>query len=294
MTSSPLVIADDAPLAERLEQGELVYFPVCPFALPQGEDREFLLKQQMRYDSEPDISFDPTYGKLKGHNCSEDAAERLAYLLRTFSDAATGWLANLLPEYSGKWARDRATLCTEEEATRPLRHSIRNDLLHIDNFAGRPSAGRRILRIYVNINPTEKRVWITSERFDALLERFRARHRLPIRTVEEWCEPYYGLQRLLNGDLSGRPAYDSFMLKLQQFLRSDELFQEEASRRFWHFPPDGAWVLFADGLSHAVLRGQFALEHSYFVPQTALVQPELSPLRQLAHAASSLRLRQAG
>jgi hypothetical protein len=47
-----------------------------------------------------------------------------------------------------------------------------------------------------------------------------------------------------------------------------------------------AWMLFSDNLSHAVL-GQFALEHSYFVRQSALVRPELSPLRQLVEAGNA-------
>ena len=97
-----------------------------------------------------------------------------------------------------------------------------------------------------------------------------------------------------SGDWSGRPAYDAFMLALHPYLRSDEEFQEKAQRRLWNFPPASVWVLFSDGLSHAVLRGQFALEHSYFVPQSALARPELSPLRQLVEAGEAHRLRRAG
>jgi hypothetical protein len=295
MTFGESSMEDDASLAERLERGELLHFPTNPFPLPEGDDRLFLQAQQLRGDSEPNISYDLAEGKLHGHRSTKAAdAERLAALMRAFSNSATGWLANQLPEYLGKWVRDRATLRTEEEAIRPLRHSVRNDLLHIDNFPGRPSGGRRILRIYANINNSEDRVWVTSEKLDALIARFRAVHRIPVRSAEEWSEPFRGLQRLLHGDWSGRPAYDTFMLKLQQFLRFDEQFQERSPRRFWHFPPNSVWVLFADGLSHAVLRGQFALEHSYFVPQEAVVLPEFSPLGQLIEAGVGERLRKAG
>jgi hypothetical protein len=295
MTSGNPAIADETCLADRLECGEILFFPVCPFILPEGEDLDFLHRQQLRIESETSVALDPTGGRLRGQRFTTTAdAERLAHLLRSFSSAATGCLANLLPEYAGKWTRDRATLRTEEEATRQRRHDDRNDLLHVDSFPDRPAAGRRILRFYANINPVEERVWNTSEKFDALLERYRRHHRIPERTIDEWRQPYRGLQRLLHGDWSGRPAYDSFILKLQQFIRFDEEFQERAPRRFWHFPPNSAWLLFADGLSHAVLRGQFALEHSYFVPPTALVMPELSPLEQLANAADVVRLRRAG
>ena len=295
MTSGYSIDENADSLAERLERGELVYFPICPFALPRDGDRDFLLAQQLRDISESAIRFDPTGGKLKGYRfTTAEDAERLAGLSRSFSATATGWLANVLPEYAGKWTRDRATFRTEEEATRSLRHSSRNDLLHIDNFPTRPTSGQRLLRLYANVNPTEERVWITSEKFDALLARYQARHRLPVRTIEEWREPVRGLQRFVQGDWSIKPNYDSFMQKLQQFLRADEEFQDRAPRHFWHFPPGSAWLLFADGLSHAVLRGQFALEHSYFVPENAWVQPEFAPLSQLVVASGASRLRRAG
>ncbi|MCE9534521.1 MAG: Kdo hydroxylase family protein [Planctomycetes bacterium] len=214
-------------------------------------------------------------------------------LLRKFSDAATGWLANELSEYTGKWVRDRVSLRTEEEAVRPTHHS-RNDLLHVDNFSSRPAGGRRILRLFVNLNPVEPRVWITSEKFEALLARYLRRNRLPNWTPQEWTESLSSLQRLLHRDWSGRPAYDSFMLKLQSMLRADEEFQEKSPKRIWKFPPGSGWLLFADGLSHAVLRGQHAIEHSFFVPISALVKPERAPLNQLIAAGESIPLRMAG
>jgi hypothetical protein len=152
-----------------------------------------------------------------------------------------------------------------------------------------------LLRLFVNINQVEERVWITSERFAALLQRYQETSRIPSLSLEEWERPLGGLQRLLQRDWSGRPAYDALMLKLQQWLRADDDFQERASKQIWRFPPGSAWLLFADGLSHAVLRGQHALEHSFFVPGQALVCPEMSPLSQLyAAGQATVRWRQAG
>jgi 3-deoxy-D-manno-oct-2-ulosonic acid (Kdo) hydroxylase len=292
MNSGDLILEGGASLAERLEQGELVFYPEAPFSLPSAGDLEFLRTQRLKHAAVQSISFDPSSGRVRGHRRhSKNDTERLAQILRAFSDAATGWLANLLPEYAGHWMRDRATLRTEEEAVRHVRH---NDALHIDNFADRPSRGRRILRLYANINPTEPRVWQTSEKFPELLGRYQGRHRLPARDEAEWCESLNGLQRLVQRDWSGRPAYDAFMLGMHQFLRASEDFQERAQRRLWTFPPASAWVLFSDALSHAVLRGQFALEHSFFVPQSCLVCPELSPLRLIVEAGQANRLKRAG
>ncbi|HEY8505184.1 MAG TPA: Kdo hydroxylase family protein, partial [Gemmataceae bacterium] len=98
-----------------------------------------------------------------------------------------------------------------------------------------------------------------------------------------------GLGRLLNGDWTGRCPYDAFMLGLHHWLKGDEDFQERARRRVWEFGPGAAWLLFADGLSHAVLRGRCALEHSYFVPLPALSLPEESPLALLERAGAPAR-----
>jgi len=271
--------SDSLSLAERLESGELVAWPECPFALPDfGSLAE-------------DVSYDPQSGLLDQHRSA--GAEHLAGRMRDFSRWVTGWLANQLPEYAGKWSRDRAAWHSHEEATRPCRHLERNDLLHIDASAERPTAGRRILRLFVNTNASEPRVWATSLDFSKLLQRVRRGQRIPPMSPRDWCQPLAGLQRLIQRDWSGRPAYDTFMLKMQQLLRLDEQFQENAPRRLHAFAPGSMWLLFTDGLAHAELRGQFALEHSWFVPPHALVRPDLAPLEQLVAAAERAQTRRA-
>jgi hypothetical protein len=44
------------------------------------------------------------------------------------------------------------------------------------------------------------------------------------------------------------------------------------------------WLVFTDSVSHAALRGRFALEHSYFIAPEALVRPEDSPASLLLKA----------
>lgn len=289
-----MTVGDANTTAERLERGELIAFPTGAFPLPAADDLTFLRTRQLRRVTQQAIQFNPETARISGDRPTTAAdAERFAAIMRRFSEGAAAWLARLLPEYAEAWRLDRASLRTEEEAVRSLRHNARNDLLHIDNYPTRPSAGRRILRLFVNINPTEPRVWVTSEKFAELLRHFQGAQRVPARTPREWCEPPQGLQRLLQRDWSGRPPYDSFMLKLQQFLRSNERFQEQAPKRIWAFPPGSAWLLLADGLAHAVLRGQYALELSFFVPQAALLFPELSPLGQLVEAGRGERSRRA-
>jgi hypothetical protein len=94
----------------------------------------------------------------------------------------------------------------------------------------------------------------------------------------------------------GRPrwsAYDSFMLRFHHFLKAHEAFQERCPKRFWKFPPGSLWLAFTDTVSHAVLRGRYALEHSIFVPLNCLEIPEESPAALLERACHPCPSRQA-
>jgi hypothetical protein len=276
--------------AERLERQELLYFPTCPFTLPEGDDREFLRSQEVGRFSHKNISYDPATDAVGGARFSTPGhEERLRDLLGAFSREATTWVRGLLPEYATV-DPDRASLRPEEEAVRSLRLTARNDLLHVDVFPTRPSGGRRLLRLFVNVGPVDPRVWVTSEPFDALLQRFGERLCLPRLTRAEWRAPLPAWRRLWSGDWHERPAYDAFLLRLHHAMKRDDAFQERAARKFHHFPPGSAWLLFSDGVAHAVLRGRHALEHSFFVPVECLRNPDASPLHQLeAYAAGNAR-----
>lgn len=280
--------------AEALESSDLFFFPTCPFALPPAGQLEFLRRQPNAGFGHKDVSYDPIRGRLASQKAGHPSeARRLGDVFTQFSDAATSWLSNKFPTYAGL-VRDRVTLRTEEEATRTLRLTARNDLLHVDNFPTRPTGGRRILRLYVNINPTDPQVWATSEPFSKLLSRFAVQHRIPARTLVEWTSPTPSVVRVFAGGKSRRTPYDAWMLKLHHFLKEDDTFQAQASRRVWSFPPGSMWLLFADGVAHAQLRGQFSLEHSYFVPLACLAHPVEAPVHLLSAAGASDMTRRAG
>ncbi len=269
-------------LAYRLEHEEVVLFPHCPFPLPPAEELTFLRTQTVA-PSASSIGYAPSAQQLWGQQASDpEVVSRLQAQLANFSHHATAWLARQLPTYAQAWAPEQASFRPEEEATRSLPHHARNDLLHIDCLPHRPSQGCRLLRLFVNIHPSESRVWITSENFAQLLERFAQSTTIPHRHRSQWLQVASGLERLWRGERLARSAYDSLMLRLHHFLKSDDHFQEKAQRQLHRFPPGSAWLLFGDGLAHAVLRGQYALEHTFLVPPSGLCFPERSPLEQLA------------
>lgn len=281
-------------LEERLERCEIVYFPRCPFPLPEGEDRKFLLDQQLGTTSK-NVSFDPQADRARGFQRRGAAeADRLRQVLAGFSRNATAWLARALPHYSRAWHLDRVSFRPVEEATRQLRPNARNDLLHIDAFPSRPTGGQRILRCFANINPSEPRVWITSDSFARLLDKYGSDVGLPGTSLfgMGWRVQERVFQ-VFHPGRSRRTVYDAFMLRFHDFLKANEEFQEKCSKRCWAFPPGSAWLLFGDAVSHAELRGRFALEHSYFVPQQALLRPEESPAAILERACGMPVLRAA-
>jgi hypothetical protein len=261
-----------ATLEERLELGELIFFPTCPFSLPDGDDRTFLFTQRQNRHHK-NINFNPNSGRLSGF-CwqSEENTNRLRHLLCTFGEGATNWLAGVLPNYAGGWQRDRVTLRPEEEAIRPLRRTARNDLLHLDAFPNRPTQGARILRLFVNIHPAESRVWATADTFAELIARFGSQ--LDRHSGRSWT---HRLLSLFDPHRRVRSDYDNFMLRLHHFLKSNDAFQEGCRKRYWKFPPGSAWLVFTDGVSHAELRGRYALEHSFLIPRSCLALPDQAP-----------------
>jgi hypothetical protein len=291
------VMADDrigAPLAEQLERGQVIYYPRCPFPVPEGEDHRFLLEQRLGRGHK-NIGFDPHTGKATGfHKHSPEQADRLRALFAAFSQTATGWLAGVLPGYARGWQLDRISYRPEEESTRRLGQMSRNDLLHVDAFPSRPTNGWRILRLFANVNPSEPRVWITADNFAALLARFGREVGLP--TGER---PNLG-HRLREAVLGlfqparrRRSAYDAFMLRLHNFLKANAAYQATCAKREWHFAPGSAWMVITDTATHAALRGRYALEHSYFLSPATLALPAESPAALLGHACGREVLRQA-
>lgn len=288
-STSPRLASDSASertLAERLERGDVVYFPVSPFSLPQGADLEFLLEQRLGGRAHKNISYDPRTARAGGFwQTSPTQAERLRRLLADFSHAATEWVAAAFPLYAQHWQLDRVSYRPEEEATRRLRLTARNDLLHVDAFPSRPTNGWRILRVFVNVNPSEPRVWVTSDPFAKLLARYGERVRLPAFAGTGWMKKLgEGMLGVFQPKLRQRSEYDSFMLRLHNFMKRDQDFQDHCPKHFWHFQPGSAWMAITDTASHAVLRGRYALEHSYFLSPESLALPEESPAALLEKA----------
>jgi hypothetical protein len=290
----PVPIDLSAPPDARLERGEVVAFSTSPFALPAGEDAEFLLAQTLASRAHKNISYDPRTGRSAGFSRrSREQGQRLTRILAEFAERATEWLTAFLPRYASTWKLDRVSYRPLEEATRRLRWKARNDLLHVDAFPSRPSDGCRILRLFANVNPKQPRIWATSYPFAELLRRYGADAGLPDQRMPLRGQLRSTMLRIFNPSRLDRSEYDLFMLRFHDFLKGNDALQEREPKCIWKFPPGAVWMAMTDTCSHAVLSGQYALEHSYFVAPETLALPDESPAALLERACGRPVLRRA-
>jgi hypothetical protein len=243
------------------------------------------------------IAYRPQQDRITGLSDQRSAAtQRLRHIMKNYSQAVIEFLRTFLGPYQSQWKVDYASYRPEEEQGRDLTLRKRNDLLHTDAFPTRPTHGDRILRFFNNINPEKTRNWITTETFDALVEKMRKGQlngnvaAVPVPSSMQMP----ALKRALAGAGFGalmpslkRSPYDEFMMRFHNYLKENSDFQRTCPKQHWEFPPGSSWMVYTDMVSHAVLSGQFALEQTLIVSRHAMVAPEKSPYGVLSRLAAN-------
>jgi hypothetical protein len=273
-------LRDGRWLCEQLESGNILFFGHSPFVL-SASDREFLLMQrQTGAGYHKNIAYRPVEDRLTGLEKGVPAADAqlLRSILRSYSDQAEALLGKMFPPYAGRWKRDFASFRAVEERGRKMRQRARNDLPHTDAFPTRPTNGDRILRVFTNLNPSQSRIWITSDNFEVLAERYAPLAGLPQRARPPLVRWLKGVARAAGLPVPDRSPYDAFMLRFHNFLKENSEFQQHCRKDRWEFPPGSSWMVYTDMVSHAVLEGQFAMEQTFLVSREAMVTPERSPI----------------
>jgi len=268
---------------EKLEEGQILFFGSLPFPLPEA-DREFLLAQRWSESRlHKNVSYRPGNDTLQGFSGEEPARSRMQQVMRNYSAQVLEFLARFLSPYAGKWSVDYASFRPLEEKGRELPLHKRNDLLHVDAFPSRPTRGGRILRVFTNLNPQRPRIWLTTDRFGELARRFAFDAGLKeiaagasfLRRQRDRLGRVFGLAG------ASRSPYDRFMLGFHDYLKENAAFQGGCEKVRMEFPPMATWLVFTDGVPHAALSGQFALEQTLLIPPSALVAPQHAPIRVL-------------
>jgi hypothetical protein len=255
-----------------LEAGDVLFLPGLRFEV---EPSEALLFTPSILGSSKNASYDPASRRLGGTTAAGQDVETLRGFMRRFSESAASLVSRLLPAYGDRLTRGRASFRPAEIAGRPTTWRKDDTRLHVDSFPATPSGGRRILRVFSNVNPEGRaRAWRVGDDFEAVARRFAPQLRLPL--------PGAGhLLALLRVTKTPRSAYDALMLQLHDCMKADETFQQESPQSRVDLPPGSTWLAFTDQVSHAATAGQYQLEQTFLLPVAAMQQPERSPLRVL-------------
>jgi hypothetical protein len=287
-TASSTLVEVSNPQAEsgrwycdQLERGRIIYFRNVPFAFPQP-DCDFLLSQKQTGSRfHKNISYRPGQDLLKGVASDSPDRDRLQSVMRSFSRQATDFLKGFLSPYAEKLKLDFASFRPLEEENRDLPLHKRNDLLHVDAFPTRPTRGARILRFFININPSAERVWNVGEPFHSLFPRLAEARNLAPHFRGSLSRSLLHAAAVLGLPVADRSRYDEYMLYLHDWLKENTEFQTNWPKQQVVFPPGAAWMVYTDGVPHAVLSGRYALEQTFIVPRDSFVTDEVAPVHVL-------------
>jgi 3-deoxy-D-manno-octulosonic acid hydroxylase-like protein len=266
---SPAVAADSTAM---LEDGRVLFLPNLAFVVSRDERAIF---SPSILSSSKNASFDPVTGRVGGTTLAGDEQAHLARIMGRFSDAALTLVSALFPRYRDQLVRARASFRPAEIAGRQTSWRKDDTRLHIDSFPASPVQGRRILRLFTNVNPDRRpRSWRVGEDFAAVAERFAPSLSMPF--------PGQGtLLQLLHVTKSPRTPYDALMLQLHDRMKADTTFQQTCEQEAVDFPSGATWICFTDQVSHAAMAGQYQFEQTFLLPVGAMLDERRSPLRVL-------------
>ncbi len=257
---------------QALESGRVLFFPnlACPV---QPHERKFLSPDVLH--GAKNVSYDPASGRVSNTRCIGAEADELARLIAGFAQRAEKLLHNLLPHYRAGLRRGRTSLRPVEASGRVQSWRKDDTRLHVDSFPSMPTGGRRIVRVFSNVNPDGRpRRWRVGEPFAAVARRFWPRLRAPLPGSA-------ALLRLLHVTKSRRTRYDHFMLQLHDRMKGDEDYQRRAEQVMHDFPAGSTWVCYTDQVSHAAVAGQHQFEQTFRLSVRRMRDEGTSPLRVL-------------
>lgn len=270
--NGPFSSSQQEQALDALEQGKVLFFPELAFRL---EDNEIDFLSPQTVHNSKNVSFDPASGKAGGTAVCGLKLQELCGLMSRFARASRALVDQLLPAYQRHIQQARTSLRPVEIEGRASSWRKDDTRLHVDSFPSMPTGGKRILRVFSNVNRQGKpRVWRLGETFDTLARRFWPNLRPPM-----WGE--HLLMYLLRVSRSMRTPYDSYMLQLHDRMKEDQEYQTHGLQVTQAFPPGSTWIVFTDQVPHAAMSGIHQLEQTFYVPSSSLRNPQSAPLQVL-------------
>lgn len=271
--AGPFSEADRQRALNALERGKVLYFPNLPFALG-SQERNFLTPRCTDGKSK-NISYHPGEDDVRGTALEGTARAELADMMRRYGDTTQEFLLTLIPVYRSHVERARTSYRPVEIKGRSSSNRKDDTRLHVDAFPSRPNHGRRIMRVFTNVNPEGRaRIWRVGEPFSQFAQRF-----LP--TVPRQMPGSARLLQWLGITKSLRTPYDHTMLYLHDNGKRNDDYQMNAPQQHLELATGATWIVFTDQVLHAALEGQYVLEQTFHLEVDSLAHPETAPLRQL-------------
>lgn len=256
-----------------LESGKVLFLPKLSFDLQKTEQR--FLSTDIVDPKSKNISYNIGNNHLGGAVCEGSEAGQIKEMMKRFALSSNSLLEHLLPHYKNHVSQARTSYRPVEIEGRASSYRKDDTRLHVDSFPSNPVNGKRILRVFSNVNPNGMpRVWRLGEPFANVVAKMAPRARTPIPGMAH-------LLKLLNITKDYRTLYDHYMLSMHDSMKGDMDYQKTVQQKEVKFPPGSSWIVFTDQTSHAAMKGQYVFEQTYYLPVSGMHDEKTSPLRIL-------------
>ena len=257
-------------VTQLLEQGKLLSLTEQDF--PIFHDEKVLLSDALIDKKRKNISYCPVSNSVKG---AVQHQSLLLNMMRRYANFSRQLVESCCPDYVGHLRLGKVSFRPVEACARQTSITKDDSRLHIDAFPSNPVAGKRILRVFTNINPEQiPRHWLLGESFDKVLQHHQSKLKLP-------SQLNLALLDKLGITKTRRTLYDAIMLQLHDSMKLDHDYQQNVESESLSLPAGSTWLVFTDQVSHAVSAGQYVLEQTIYLPVEAMQYPQSSPLHQL-------------
>ena len=273
--TEPFSTVEQESAITALENGKILYFPNLSFEFSAAE--QALLTPDVLSPGFKNISFNPKNGQIKGTAEAQEKSllDLTTLLMVRFFNNSRFLLNNIIPHYQGALQIGRTSYRPIEVLGRKTSLLKDDTRLHVDAFPATPNQGKRILRVFSNVNPANKaRLWHLGEPFEQVVQQF----------LPKLKSPFFGYRKLLSLlkiTKSYRSLYDHMMLTLHDEMKKSDAYQNTVQKTEIPFPAGSTWVVMTDCVSHAALSGQFLLEQTFYLAPSKMKNPEKSPLHIL-------------
>lgn len=261
---------------EALESGQVLYLPQLPFMVHDHE--QGLLTDKIAKPGYKNICYNSQKNRVAGTSVRGKERRELTRFLHRFSALSWDLMLNLLPSYVPHLQRARTSFRPVEVKGRDSSYRKDDTRLHVDSFSATPTGGKRILRVFSNVNPDGvTRHWRLGEAFSDVANRFLPKIPKP--------NPFSALSlQLFRLTKSYRTPYDHYMLNIHDAMKWDMDYQKQVDQQDFHFASGSTWIVYSDQASHAAMSGQFMFEQSFYLPVEGMKNPNQSPLKILEKA----------